>query len=326
MVSIETPYGPLVQQMIMERAGKPDVTIGFQNPLAFLHYNAEHSDRYAELLQDALAKHPSSPASLWRIVLYQDGVDPGDGLQKEKSRHSVVFYWALAELGTQALAQEEVWGTLTIARTAVAKSIDGGVAALTNAAVRQFHGDVHDILRSGVLIQPKGSAASVRIFAKVQIILADLPALAEMIAWKGHGAVKCCPICMNATQAKPPGGADPIHLHSAGYCKPITETKLADFRLQSDASLKAALTKLEVINRTQSRADLAHFETYVYGFNHSAFNILVDPKFAIDAPSCFMFDWAHVYVADGLLDAEFGSFMKQANTAITQFRMVHGCT
>ena len=92
MVSIETPYGPLVQQMIMKRAGKPDVTIGFQNPLAFLHYNAENSDRYAELLQDALAKHPSSPASRWRIVLYQDGVDPGDGLQKEKSRHSVVFY------------------------------------------------------------------------------------------------------------------------------------------------------------------------------------------------------------------------------------------
>ena len=325
LVSTETPYGPLVQHMTMKRAGKPDVTIGFQNPLAFVHYNAEHSDRYAEMLLNALADHPSSPSSLWRIVLYQDGVDPGDGLAKNKSRHSVVFYWSFAEFGTDVLAHEEVWGTLTIARTAVAKGIDGGVAALTNAALQQFHGSVHDILRSGIVVQPKGSATTSRIFGKVQVILADLPALAEMISWKGHQAVKCCPCCMNATQAKPPGGAAPMHVYS-GYCKPITEGKLRSFRLHTDASLKAALAKLEVLHRTDTPANLAYHETYVYGFTHNPFNILVDPKFAIDAPSSFMFDWAHVYVADGLLDTEFGACMKQMHTSITQHRMVHGCT
>ena len=104
-----TPYGPLIRQVTLNRIGKPDVNVGFQNPMAFLHYQCENSDHFAAIMRDAIQVHPPTPSTPWSIILYQDGVDPGDGLAKNKSRHSVVFYWSFAEFGLDVLAHEEVW-------------------------------------------------------------------------------------------------------------------------------------------------------------------------------------------------------------------------
>ena len=83
----------------------------FQNPFAYLHHCCEHSQSYAAVVQKAVDAHPPSASSPWHIILYQDGVDPSDGLAKNKSRHLVVFYWSFLEFGMDALCHEEVWAT-----------------------------------------------------------------------------------------------------------------------------------------------------------------------------------------------------------------------
>ena len=183
--------------------------VGFQNPMAFVHYHCEQSPNYAALVQDALVKHPCQLGIPWTIILYEDGVDPGDGLAKNKSRHSVVFYWSFLEFGMENLCREEVWGTLTIMRTTKGKSLQGGIPELTYRALEQFHGDVHDIRRLGVAVCCDGSGNYTKVFARVNLIISDEPALVEMISAKGHAGLKCCPKCMNATHHKPPGGLCP---------------------------------------------------------------------------------------------------------------------
>ena len=76
------------------------------------------------------------------------------------------------------------------------------------------------MLRSGFVVQPLGTEQDFRIFAKAQIIMSDLPAIAEMLSWKGHNAAKPCPLCMNCTHHKPPGGADPLQ---QGSPRPIPQ-------------------------------------------------------------------------------------------------------
>ena len=152
----ETRYGPLINYIEVPMPGKTPITMGFQNPFAFLDHVCEHPENYAKIMQDGLRRHPCTPSNPWTIVLYQDGVDPGDGLAKNKSRHSIVFYWSFAEFGLEALSHEEVWGTVCIVRTTVAKKFGGGVAELTCRVLEQFHGDTHDILRAGVSVPLNG--------------------------------------------------------------------------------------------------------------------------------------------------------------------------
>ena len=112
----------------------------------------------------------------------------------------------------EAMAHEEVWGTVTIMRTMMAKHLPGGVTQLTHLVLEQFHGDVHDILRAGVTCRFQGSDTTFKIFAKTQLIMADVPALAEMLSWKGHGAAKPCAKCMNGVHNKPPGGRTIVYI------------------------------------------------------------------------------------------------------------------
>ena len=79
-------YGPLVVKREMALASGGTTTGAFQNPLAMFQYHCKHSAHYSNVVKDASAKYPCTPASPWRIILYQDGVDPSDGLAKNHSQ------------------------------------------------------------------------------------------------------------------------------------------------------------------------------------------------------------------------------------------------
>jgi hypothetical protein len=321
----ETPYGKLVTQRTLEvTRGKP-ITVAFLNPFAFIHYCCERSKNYSVIMLNALDRNPSSPSNPWHIVLYQDGVDPGDGLAKNKSRHEFVFYWSFLEFGMAVLCHEEVWGTATVMRTVMAKRLPGGVTELTHRVLEQFHNDEHDMRITGVNILCQGSQNRHRIFGKVRVLMSDIPALTEMLSSKGHGALKPCACCQNATHHKPPGGAVPIHVYSE-YCVQITDTNIENFKQHTNESLRQVATKLQELKVTKSGGVLEHLETNVYGYTWTPWSIIANARFGIDAADAIMFDWAHLYVSDGLADVEFGEYMKAMHVATTQGGIGHTCT
>ena len=321
----DTPYGPLLTTLDMELKDGKHLDVGCQNPLAFIYYNCEHSPVFRSILKKAFDQKPTTPSNPWNIVLYQDGVDFPDGLGKNKSRHIVIFYYSFEELGDEALCHEEVWGVMVAMRTCKAKTLVGGVPELTYKVVEQFHGETHDILRTGISVLIDASTEYVYIFAKVGMLLCDLPAHAEMISCKGHAATKPCWICMNATHHKPPAGAAPMHLFG-DYCKPITETDITKFKKHSNVSLRTGLQTLQGLKGTVSAGELEFREQYVYGFNWSARSILTEARFAIDGIDAAMTDWVHTYVSGGIGDIEFGTFMREMHRSITQDRLQHSCT
>ena len=121
----ETPYGKLVHEVeLVDRKGKL-TNISMQNPLAMLYYNANNSIDFAAITQNALRAHPCDPSHKWNIVIYQDGVNPSDGLSKNQSRKSCVFYWSFLEFGMRALAHEEVWFTPIVVRQEIVNALEG---------------------------------------------------------------------------------------------------------------------------------------------------------------------------------------------------------
>lgn len=303
-------YGPLVvdRQMAAQKGGY--VTGTFQNPLAAFAYHCQHSSQYARIVKNASVEHPPSPGSPWRLIIYQDGVDPSDGLAKNHSRKSTVFYWAFAEFGQQVLAHEEVWLTICVSRSSQTNQLAGTVSCLFQTVLELFFGETHDILRTGVHVTLY-NGESFHVFGKASILLADVPALKECTYCKGHSGTICCPLCLNAVlhSAK---DAIPLHL--------LTDeaVSITNFDIMAFKELK--LDTLRTITRRNNadhaawqagRISKAAFEEAETrrGWCWTPANIILNDRFQLNVTKMIMFDWAHIYVHDGLGDVEFGLAM-----------------
>ena len=311
VTSTTTPYGKLVDTLPLPRGR----SIAYQNPLAFFWYNCQKSADYAEVVRQALDRSPCTPASPWNIVLYQDGVDPSDGLSNNHSRKSCVWYWSFLEFGLRDLAKEEVWGTLCVMRATTANSLPGGITTLFGKLLGLFFG-TPDIRLAGVSVLLDGTRRGEQpltrhIFAQVGCLLADMPALKEMLGCKGHSGHKPCCLCRNATNHSLQG--TPLHLTSTSAV-PITTFDLSLFGQYADGNIRETLRRLEMHHDAflaghMSKADFEARET-VLGWTWVPNNPILEPKFKLNIASIVMFDWAHIYVNDGVADDEFGRCMK----------------
>ena len=136
----QTIYGPLIENETIQLTKNRELALGYQNPQAWLYYQAKHSEHFAKVVEEAWQLYPATPQFPWLIVLYQDGVDPSDGLSINHSRSSNVFYWSFLQFGTNALAHEECWGTITMLRKPDATNIanGGGLAYILDRVVNRF--------------------------------------------------------------------------------------------------------------------------------------------------------------------------------------------
>jgi hypothetical protein len=305
-----TGYGPLVVNREMALAAGGTVTGSFQNPLAFFAYHCKHSAHYSKVVQNALTKFPCEPGSPWRLILYQDGVDPSDGLAKNHSRKSAVSYWAFAEFGIAALGHEEVWGTICVCRFSKHQKLAGTVSCLFEHVLSMFFGDTHDIMRSGVSVQLYNGGHA-QIFARASILLADLPALKECTYCKGHAGMICCPCCLNAVQHDTKESI-PMHLLTSAAIS-IANFDLKKFTRLSRETLheitrkiSQAYVEFQAGTISKEKFELAQ---KIRGWNYTPANVILNNRFQLDLPNLLMFDWAHLYVHDGLGDVEFGLCM-----------------
>lgn len=312
--STATPYGQLVDTTEVTFANGSSGTMSFQHPLAWFAYQCERSPHYADIVRRALAKKPCTPASPWSLIVYQDEVNPSDGLSKNHSRKSVVWYWSFAEFGMHALAHEEMWGTVCLMRSTTAGKLESKVSQLACKVLQLFFGPHHDIRLSGIAVNitctDGGADMSAHIFADIGVVLADEPALKETLGSKGHAGHKCCCLCINACLHNV---AHPYHERSL-FAVPITCTSWDRFQKHTDETVRECVQRLNEHHDVFSDGHMTK-ETFeelerVHGWNWNAFSVILDEKVRLRVASSVMYDWAHTYVNDGLADMEMGQCMK----------------
>ena len=315
-----TDYGPLVHDVQVPLVSGGSQALAFQNPLAFLRHNCLHSQHYSQIVKDTLLKHPPSPAEPWRLIIYQDGIDPSDGLAKHHSRKSCVFYWSFAEFGYRALAYEEVWGVVSLTRSTEIAKIAGGVSTIYEKVLDQFFNDTFDIRLSGVSVAFKDGATAVLILATASILLADIPAMKECLCCKGHSGVMCCPLCANATLEKSQAEA-PLHELSKKAVS-IANPNWEDFIKQSNESIRSAVARVKELHELLRDEEISKEEfddrCTAIGWVYTPAHTILNPKFSLQVADMVMYDWAHVYVHDGLGDTELGACMKAFHKARTE--------
>lgn len=106
-VKIVTPYGTLHQTMPLDMNDGKVVDVEVQHPFAMLYHVCSTSAKYAVFICRALTAKPCSVVSPWTIVLYTDEILPGNQMNYKGARKMWGFYWAILELGSEALSDED---------------------------------------------------------------------------------------------------------------------------------------------------------------------------------------------------------------------------
>ena len=308
----ENEYGKLIEVINVVFEDGTDMKIGIANPLANLYNNCIESEHFSKIVKEGLDRYPSSPSRPWHLVVYQDGIDPTDGLAKHHFRKSSVYYTTFLEFGMRALCHEETWHTVCSMREHLAKQLRGGLCQLTTHVLQAFFNDTQNIQLSGVSLKLY-TGETVKMFAKVGVILADEPAIKDMIGCKGHAGTKPCLLCKNATHHKPPGDATPLHLVS-DYAKPICEPDFSKFIEHDDDSLKQLVQRLHELKPVLSNAEFEK-KTQIFIFNYEPSTIILNERLRVNVVSCIMYDWGHIYVCDGIASDEFGMCISQFRKA-----------
>ena len=212
---------------------------------------------------------------------------------------------------------------MTNVRVDECKAIDGGVARVFEKVLDAFFGDAVYIAIAGATMALDGSVRgeapkSVTIYAKAGVILADIPALKELVAWVGHSGMKFCCLCMNCVQQKTDVALPANHAVIAG-----PQTSLSQFKLHSNASIKATVRRVNDLHN-QHIAGAISAEEYrlrcqMLGWSWTSANIVLNAKYDLRLAKIVMYDWAHCYVHDGLADNELGQCMKAVPKEVASF-------
>ena len=122
-----------------------------------------------------------------KLLMYADGVTPGDGFAHDNKRKSTLWYISFLEF-KELLAYEEYWMTLASARTKMAKDTSAGISGLTRRLLRDLF--LTQKISEGVTID--GCIVCIKMHA----ILGDEEALNAMLHTKGaSGTVPCATLC-----------------------------------------------------------------------------------------------------------------------------------
>ena len=162
---------------------------------------------------------------------------------------------------------------------------------------------------TGCAVQLKGSPEGERttIFAKVGVLLADEPAVKEVLECKGHGGTKSCVLCLNAVLHKQPKSTTGYWERNP-YFASISDSDFTKFIPHTDLSIRRSVEQLNEAKRT---LDNTRFEekSKALGFTYNPYSCITRLFMPLQVVSILMWDWVHCYICDGLADQEFGLVM-----------------
>ena len=183
-----TPYGTVIQEI---RLGAPGMEFWeICHPFAFLYYWTQHSDSFRRVMRAC-----TNDNRCLRLVIYMDGLKPGNPFRPDMGRSLMSVYWAFVDWPAYMLSRTFAWPCFSILRESVMHNIPGSCSFLARVVLRTFFPSSGDSLATGIIIQ--GPDGPLVIKAKFCGWLADLKEHKSILEWKGTGGNVSCLKCKN---------------------------------------------------------------------------------------------------------------------------------
>ena len=291
IASERTPFGEIVQYLDVRHHDGSPIRIPYAFPAAYLFSALSCSEPLSSLFSSQMARHPSSPETPWRLVLYSDEVTPGNVLNPNNERKFQAVYFTFLELGTHALSREESWFPIMTEYSKVVNRVEGNMSCVFGAIVKaMFDPDRFDLQTAGIRL-PDGN----RLWAKLSIFLQD--GAAHKFTWNSRaGACRLCLLCKNVfTEQSEFADADGTKLLR---CNIVHESGLVK---ATDADLRATARYLESKSGSMRKTPFNSLQQAL-GMTHVVGSLLLDRSLdsLILPTQQYMHDWMHTLYADGI--------------------------
>ena len=281
-----TPYGPLVQSIDLGATGCQ--RWDYVNPFAYIYHLSEISNDFAMMMRSVCKE--GTPL---RLVIYADGVVPGNPFRPEASRTLMCIYWCIADWPQHVLQRSFAWPVFSILRTKVIASLEGGLGRIMRIVLNIFFSSVGHSFARGVHINcPQGGYVVTAIFAG---FLADLLGHKEITDWKGSNGVRCCFTCgnvINCLHRAPRMFSDEVYCNCSDVTRFTKRTNAEIFAIADDLARDSAVLSVEDFKAQQTEV----------GINHTPGGLLLDRNLRhVYRPADHMLrDWQHIVAQDGI--------------------------
>ena len=198
-----------------------------------------------------------------------------------------------------------MWLEVRFVRSTVAQAIEGGVSALLKALLLQlfFNAGSHDFSTSGIVLPlPTGD---VRIFMKLEVVIADEAALHALYTCKGSGGLKPCLLCSNIFNFQVDRGI--VEGDATGFAQYHTCNESRKLVAHTPGTIRGIVRRLQAASVHLSNAAFGELQTRL-GWSHVGGSVVLDQRsLAICEPTqhaCY--DYMHVFVVNGVFNHHVG--------------------
>ena len=295
----ETPYGPLVDTVEVERedGGEP-IKVHFIRPAALLWKTAGNCARFFALLVSCGLSHGAEDEPAGRISIYMDDVTPGNSLRADGGRKYVAIYWAMLNLPHWFLSSQHGWFPICMLPRKVYTKIRGGMSQLCAIMLRLFFAPGAGNFIDGFVLT-HAAQPGVLLKAKFCCWLADadaIPAISGCKTTSGTHPCGCCRyIVGRCTPDEIPIGSAIVHY----TCDDVARWGCWASADVLDLHRHLALQWAEVQAGRLEPIAFQRMEQYL-GHNYLAHGILgSDMAIHADLPESVFYDWMHTLVSSG---------------------------
>ena len=315
LAATTTPYGPLLRAHAFKLTdGIEDFPV--QNPLAMLHVALGESPRFSNYVRDALVVHGlPSHGNPWGLVLYFDEVTCGNPLTIGNKRKIQGVYWSIYELGPQALSDETAWFELACFQDVEVLDFEGKMSHVVEQALLCFFDDTGHDLRTGLLYDLL-QHGPFTLFMDLDILIADIKALVEMVSSNGVQSTLPCLSCDHVISYAAKRKPELAHNDRFVTLACLDPSK---FGKRTSVGIRALLQQLadshaQVQAGTMTNDDFDDKVKY-NGYKHIPNNVILNDRLNIDIVRSLLYDWMHLMFQTGNWNREFWRVLKLCERA-----------
>ena len=285
----ETPFGPMQRTADLVGADGRLIRLHVTNPHAILHQTAVQGGSFSTFLQHRLVERPPSQLVPWHLILYSDGITPGDAFRTGNERKLEAVYFSLLELGMAALSQEDAWFTLVGKRSVEVAKVGGLMSQVIGTCLKQFFTGPHD-LRSGGMLLTFPDGERVMLFVVLSIFVQDELAHKQTWCCKGAAGTRSCMACLDYADLD----SDLAMFDETNFIRSEILDPYA-LVMHTDESIRVIVRRLQASHAVDAVGVFALREKAL-GFNHDIHNVLLDGSLdeIVHPISQYMHDWMHV--------------------------------
>lgn len=296
-ITADTPYGPLLQTLQVERDDGSIHDLQIISPFAHLYVAAKTCKSFADMLKARLNVKVCTPASPWGFILYSDEVVPGNTMAILNARKLWALYWSLLEYGPSILSDEEAWSCVVAEPTDNVKLLNSGIGQVFTVLLKFLFASATHRLQDGALLLDLFGGGQVRLFINLRMIVQDGGAHKQVFCLKGDSGMKFCLECRTLFSVR--SSVVDENGQSIFTCNLYRHSEMD---MATDADVRGTVRRLADIAATRPRE--LYLRQQACGFVHMKYNMILARELdgVLEPVSHKAHDWMHAMMVSGVFN------------------------